>query len=199
MIKFPYGGGILNTSEFYTVIYSFASIAIAILGIYLSHKSKSLSTYEKQLTEVYSPLFIAFEPYLYKQITLETAKQLSSLLDATIIKHHVLCNPILIERASTFKEVINSNTTYQLIFKDICLHMDRYYDKLRKNINLPIRNTTYRFYKDQFSNKWSAGFYIFYIVTSSLLRFLLTLLAVLTLLGAALNLLSPLLQSLSIK
>lgn len=197
MVKFLYGGAILDKLEFYKTISSYIAIAITFLGFYLSHKSKSLSTYEKQLSEVYGPLFMVFEPHLYKQISLETANHLSISLDSTIEKHYVLCHPVLIERASTFHEVIISNLDYQLVFKDICLHIDRYYDKLRKNINLPVRNMTYRFYKKQFSDKRYAWLYIFCIVIYAILRFLFALLVILILLGAVSGLLKTLLEPLS--
>jgi hypothetical protein len=186
----------MTSAEFYSVASSYIVIAVTLLGIYLAYKVNFSSTHESQLNKVYSPLFIKIEPNLYKKISLDIAKDYADFFMKVIKDHHVLCNPELVERVSNFCRKVENRTDYQDVFNEICSHVDRCYDALRRRLKLPRRSIAYRLNHNQYRNKTmlTLGFVVFCL--RQLLTAAVTIMVILALMAATMNVINPMLQKL---
>lgn len=189
----------MSEAEFYNVLSAYITIAVTILSIYLGHKAKFSAFYEKQLKEVYSPIFIKLEPYLYKEITLKQARLYAKFLYKTVNKHHLLCDPDLVYYVELFCNAIKNGDTFQNTYMEICSHVDRKYDKLRRQLRLPVRPLWYRLNKNQFKTKQRLIVAILMYALLNLLLAVMLFILILVLLGAVLTVLNPILKQLTMQ
>ncbi|NJD02039.1 MAG: hypothetical protein FIA99_05465 [Ruminiclostridium sp.] len=186
----------MTSTEFYSVVSGFIAIAVTLLGIYLSHKANFSNAYEKQFNETYAPLFISLEPYLYRNLPYDAAKEYAILFEKTIKEHYVLCHPSFIEYASLFCTAVKNNESYEYFFKKLCAHVDSYYDKLRRNIKLPLRGISYRLQFEQYKSKSGVTLAIIIYIGRHILKGLLKLLVIFIVLIALTMIAKPLLEPL---
>lgn len=187
----------MSEAEFYNVLSGYITIAVTILGIYLGHKARFSAFFEKQLKEVYSPIFIKLEPYLYKEITLKQALLYAKFLYKIINKHHLLCDPKLVYYVELFCNAVKNGKDFQYAYMEICSHVDRKYDKLRRQLRLPVRPLWYRLNKDQYKTKQRLIVALVMYILLNLLLVAMLLIGILALLGAVLMVLDPILKQLT--
>ncbi len=173
----------MSPVEFNNIVIGYISIVVTVAGIYLAYKVNLSATSEKQLKYVYSPLFIAIEPNLFKQIQSDTAKHYATLLYETVNQHHILCDPALIELVNIFVDQVNSGVNYDRAYTAICSNIDRHYDKLKRKLGLPRRKLVYRLRHSQYEDKMRFVLAFAGYLLAGLAQFVFVMLATIMLTG----------------
>lgn len=129
-------------------------------------------TLEKQLYDVYLPLFKLIEPNLFKEITLETAQEYISSFNNIKSNHYELIDSNLCNLFFIFENACNSNKFDYETYSYICSRLDFLFENTRKKLKLPRRKFSYKINKRQYPQKVIAFGYDIYI---KIINFLLLL------------------------
>lgn len=158
----------------------FVSIVIGVLTVLISRKANHSSVARERLDKVYHPLFIAIEPYLYKNgLVYNDVVPFLTVYRTIEKKYSLLITPSLRQELNLLDEVKNScfstnKNGYNHWFQ-ICTHISKEYDKLCRQSYLPVRNISYRLYYKQYRSKISMIFAFICLQLPAIIIFTLVL------------------------
>lgn len=149
---------LLNIIQKYFLILLEPSIAliIGVLTILVSKNSNSHNVAHERLTYAYHPIFLAIEPYLFKNIDNEFAEIFVEKYNKIESEYSLYIYPSLRDRVNSLS--IHLDCCYDLSilnedWKIICYYVNKDYDYLCKKSHMPLRSTAYRLNNNQFSSK----------------------------------------------
>ncbi len=141
-----------------TIIGSCFTIIISIISLLVKIRFDNKHILQQQLELVYSPLFKHIAPALYKETGAEEINMFRCMANTIIENNYHLCHPTLIENCSLLSKHLQSNIPYKHIYKEICNHIDLYYDKLCRKLHIPVRSMFFRFRNSVFLNSVAFAF-----------------------------------------
>lgn len=132
-----------------SIIAGIITYKIAIKNI---HSDISFKVANEQLKNVYLPLFVFLEPYLYKKPDVSTIVEFIELFE-TIKKHHYeLIDSNLMNEIQILKRSITSNSYNYETYDHVCSTLDNLFEKTRRFLKLPNRNISYKINNRQYNN-----------------------------------------------
>lgn len=132
------------------------SVIIAIVTMRFTHNDNQSSVARERLEKVYHPLFVAIEPFLYKNVSYETVQPFLTAYYEAEASHLLLINPSLsrcIHVLSKDPDCFERDKYGNCLWFDICDIVSNDYDKLCKRAFLPVRNIHYRLCYKQYRTK----------------------------------------------
>ena len=169
---------------FSTLLKSFlnpiVSIVIGILTVWISRKSHHSPTARERLDKVYHPLFIAIEPFLYKDgLAYNDVVPFLTVYHTIEKEYSLLITPSFRQEIDTLEKAgdpcfSTDKNGYNHWFQ-ICKRISKEYDKLCRQSYLPIRSISYRFYYKQYSSKISMIFAFIWLQLPAIIIFTLIL------------------------
>ncbi len=190
----------ISTIDIGTLICSIAAIIVSVISIYSENRGKSVEVYISQLERVYFPLFRHISTTFHNEPSNNEILAFVELLGKTINDNAMLCHYELLEYHDLLSKNISNKDYRKELYINACTHIDTYYDKLCRRVNLPVRSASYRIrYKHFFNTMHKTEYIIKFsaLVLYKVIKYvLLTFTLFVGILTAALVLLQPLLQSL---
>lgn len=149
---------LLNIIQKYFLILLEPSVAliIGVLTILVTKNSNSHNVALERLTYAYHPIFLATEPYLFKNIDKEFAETFVEKYNKIESEYSLYIYPPLRNRVKILSTHLACCYDLPIINEDweiICYYVNRDYDKLCKKSHMPLRSTSYRLNNNQFSSK----------------------------------------------
>ena len=152
----------------------FITFVIGVLTVLISLNQNRYSTAFNRLTKVYHPLFIAIEPYLYKNIEQENLQKVLDVYNKIESEHCILLNPNLrfhMNNILVFKNICETDKYGHNEWFYICDNISKEYDKLCRQCFLPVRNIAYRISKRQYKSKFTMVLGILWLNMPALIMF----------------------------
>lgn len=133
---------------FINLISTIITILIARSNIFTP---KKLDIYEKQLYNVYLPLFAYIEPYLYKDDTpIDVINMLISKFDNIKNNYYELIDSNLLNDFLLLKKSINNSSYSYIHYESFCSTLDSLFERSRKKLSLPTRKIYYKLNNKQY-------------------------------------------------
>lgn len=153
-----------------------AAVIGALFTLLVHRGGKRSEAAREQLDKVYAPSFVLIEESLYKNISAEECDLLVNNLEGVAHGGGVLTDPRLIDLITRYKlhgkdenfdykhfkyRFFKYEPSYLSYWFDICSHIDKTNDVLRKRSFLPIRSVRYRLRRGQYINGvvWVLNFF----------------------------------------
>lgn len=145
-----------------TLLNPFVSAIIGCLTIFISRNHNRSSSARERLEKVYNPLFLAIEPFLFREgLTFNDVSTFVSVYRSLEDQYYLLITPSLRLKMHQLKQenpcFVTDKNGYNHWFQ-ICKQISKEYDKLCHHSYLPVRNMEYRLYHRQYSSKISMLF-----------------------------------------
>ncbi|MBE6055212.1 MAG: hypothetical protein E7212_15185 [Clostridium sartagoforme] len=144
------------------------SIAPSIVAGIITYKIATKNIYSDihlkvandQLKNVYLPLFLFLEPYLYKKPNINIVIDFIKLFNNIKEMHYELIDSNLMNTIQILEKSIKSNSYDIEDYDNVCSTLDRLFEKTRKFLKLPTRTIYYRLNNHQYnkSSKEIASF-----------------------------------------
>jgi hypothetical protein len=137
------------------------TFVIGILTLLLTRKGDCSATARERLDSVYHPLFLAIEPFLYKQVNYETVLPFIQKYYEIEEHYSLLINPSLRQAVKTLPHSADSYETDKYGYNPwfvICKYVSKDYDRLCKQAHLPVRSISYRVINKQYKSVISVIF-----------------------------------------
>ncbi|AKL96655.1 hypothetical protein CACET_c32110 [Clostridium aceticum] len=151
-------------------------LLVGILTYLVTKNSNRHSVARDRLISAYHPIFIAIEPYLYKDVNVKFALEFIDKFNTINENFSLYIYPSLRYRVILLHESILHNHPSEVMnehWRIICNYIDAEYDDLCKLAHMPLRSTAYRINCDQYYNKLELLFAIIKLHLPTLFFFLL--------------------------
>lgn len=131
------------------------SIIAAIATYYVASKNifsnMRIKVANDQLYNVYLPLFIFLEPYLYKNVDIDIIKEFIKLFNEIKNNHYELIHSDLLNAVQILNNALENNTYKYEYYDYLCNTLDKHFEKNRRFLKLPTRNLEYKINNRQFN------------------------------------------------
>jgi hypothetical protein len=145
-------------SEFKQLFEPTVVLLVGIFTVLVTKNSNKYSVARERVECVYHPLFLAIEPYLYKDVKMSDVENFLQTFHDIDQKYSFLVYPSLRQHIGFFiknrEDNLSTPTTKEEWFL-ICDYVCNDYDRLCKTAHLPIRSTAYRLNYHQYKSKQS--------------------------------------------
>lgn len=140
-------------NDFTNQILTWLGIFISVYLVYYGYKFQaSKASLEKQLYNVYLPLFRLLEEYIGKKtyylLPLDEIKNIISEIDVIIDKHYELVHPTVVHSnrllAKEIEESMCITPKANQALTNICSHVEKGFERTRKRMYYPYRNAVNR-------------------------------------------------------
>lgn len=131
-----------------SIIAAIATYYVASKNIFSTMRTKVAND---QLYNVYLPLFIFLEPYLYKNIDIAIIKEFLKLFNEIKDNHYELIDCDLLNDVQILNNALENNTYKYEYYDYVCSTLDRLFEKNRRFLKLPTRTLSYKINNRQFN------------------------------------------------
>ena len=121
----------------------------------VSIKPQKTIILNKQLYNVYLPLFKKIESNLYKKISMDTAREYVKMFNYIRNKHYELIDSRLCNLFFDFEKQINNNKLNLRLYSDICYRLDVLFESTKRKLKMPPRTLMYKMYRWQFPRDYN--------------------------------------------
>ena len=105
---------------------------------------------EKQLYQVYLPLFKKMENNLYKSISPQDALEYINFFNNIKSRYYELIDGELINVFQTFQKTTNKNYVSYNVYEAVCQKLENLFENTRRKLYLPTRSLAYKLNNRQF-------------------------------------------------
>ena len=117
-------------------------------------RSTYMPVYREQLDKVYYPMFSTLEPYLYKQLDIDTASSLLLKIDVIAKENYVLTDSSLINILQILIRDLEKSVFDKRDYDMLCDYVVENFDKTRRYLGMPTRSFGYKLNRKQFRIKF---------------------------------------------
>lgn len=131
-----------------SIVAGIITYKIAIKNIY---SDIHLKIANDQLKNVYLPLFLFLEPYLYKEPDTTIVIDFIKLFNQIKESHYELIDSNLMNEIQILEKSIVNNSYNIDSYDSVCSTLDKLFEKTRRFLKLPTRNFYYKINNHQFN------------------------------------------------
>ena len=127
-----------------------------VITVWVQSKNRNTLVIRERYEKLYFPMFVCLEPFLFKPLDAQCKIALNRAIQI-YLKNRSLAGGRLDLRVYSCQPVSKCKKDD---FVELCDYVSREYDKLSKQLGIPIRSLLYRYKRNQFKTKYGAVIFI---------------------------------------